>query len=171
MQLSDLSLSTRAETNLSLLPPRLALGSAMLFHGKAKLGAEAAAQTGQFFESVGLKPGKPLALATGWVEVLSGAMALLGVGTRVAALAVLATQAVALSKVHASKGFDFMQGGYEYNLALMAMAAGLLVRGPGELSVHEGLEKLLQRRASPLQRLLGRAGRPSPALRALKLVK
>jgi putative oxidoreductase len=160
--------STRALTNLSLLPPRLALGGAMLYHGASKLRGEGPAQTGQFFEAVGLKPGEKLARATGWAEVLAGTMAVLGVGTRLAALAVLVTQFFAVQKVHAAKGYDVMQGGYEYNLALMAMSLGLLLRGPGGLSVHEGLERLAEGRGP--RRLLRRA-RPHPLLRALKLVK
>jgi putative oxidoreductase len=155
-------------TDVAALPPRLALGGAMLYHGASKLRGEGPAQTGQFFEAVGIKPGEALARATGWAEVLAGALSLLGVGTRIAALTVLATQLVAVNKVHAPKGFDIMKGGYEYNAALIAIALALLLRGPGKLSVHEGLEHLAEGHGA--RRWLRRA-RPSPLLRALKLVK
>jgi putative oxidoreductase len=156
------------QKDLALIPPRLALGAAMLYHGAAKLKPEGTAQTVQFFEQLQLQPARPLVLATGAAEVFSGVCALAGVGTRLAALAVLVTQAVAVAKVHASKGFDIMAGGFEYNLALMGIAAGMLIAGPGRVSAHEGLERLIEARAPR-----GGAwwGRPSPALRWVKLVK
>jgi putative oxidoreductase len=158
----------RLSTDLSLLPPRMALGGAMIYHGAGKLRGPGLEQTGQFFESIGLKPGRPLARATGLAETISGVMSILGVGTRIAALAVLVTQAVAVRKVHLAKGFDIMKGGYEYNLALMAMALGLLIRGPGRVSVHEGIEKLVERQSRRHWRLPTRKG---SLMRAVKLVK
>ena len=64
----------------------------------------------------------------------------------VGAAAVLATQAVAIAKVHGPKGFSNLGGGYEYNVALVGIALGLLVAGPGALSVHELLERRVERR-------------------------
>ena len=162
------ALSQRLLSDLSVVPPRLALGSAMVYHGASKLRGEGPAQTAQFFEAVGIKPAAPLARATGWAEVLSGVMTVLGVGTRIAALTVLTTQLVAVLKVHGAKGFDVMKGGYEYNSALIAIALGMLLRGPGRLSVHEELEHRVQGRG--LRRLQSRR-HPSALLRTLKLVK
>src|SRR5207253_557110 len=68
--------------------------------------------------------------------------------TRPAALAVLVTQSVAVAKVHAKKGFSIMNGGFEFNLALMAIAAAMLVAGPGLFSVHEGIERLAEGRGA-----------------------
>src|SRR5438270_10568021 len=108
----------KSRKELALLPGRMAIGATMLVHGTAKLSAEGAEQHGQMFDQMGLKPGKPLAVATGLAEAFAGVSALLGLWTRPAALAVLITQGVAIAKVHASKGFNIMKGGYEYNLAL-----------------------------------------------------
>lgn len=130
----------------STLPLRATLGSTMLYHGAAKLKPEGVEQTAQFFESLGIKPGRPWALATAWTETLAGALSLLGIGTRVAALSILATQAVAIAKVHAPKGFDNLKGGYEFNLSLIAAALGLLLNGPGRLSVHQALRPRVARR-------------------------
>ena len=44
--------------------PWATLGSTMLYHGISKLKPEGLEQTSQFFESLGLKPARPLALAT-----------------------------------------------------------------------------------------------------------
>ncbi|BDG09939.1 DoxX family protein [Anaeromyxobacter paludicola] len=158
-----------AVRDAATLPARMALGASMLYHGTGKLRAEGRAQTGQFMESVGIAPGERWALATGIAETAAGAMALLGFATRPAALAVLATQAVAVWRVHARNGFDITKGGYEYNLALMAIALGLLVAGPGRFSAHEAVEELSYGRGRA--RRLFRRAQPSLLTRALKLLK
>jgi putative oxidoreductase len=157
-----------AAKDLALVPMRMALGATMLHHGAQKLRGEGPVQTGQMFEQLGLKPGWHLAVATGVAEVFAGATAILGIGTRLGALAVLATQAVAVAKVHAPKGFSNMQGGYEFNVHVMAAALALLLAGPGRLSLHEIVERRLEgpRRWLPSWRALDSRG-----VRAVKLLK
>lgn len=133
---------------LGLLPARAALGSTMLYHGVQKLRDREKA--GRSFQSLGLSPGRPWALATAVAETFAGASALLGFLTRPAALAVLVTQSVAIAKVHRRNGFDASKGGYEFNLALMAIAAGLLLAGPGGASVHQGLHRALADRPTAM---------------------
>jgi len=152
----------------SLVPVRLALGGSMVYHGLQKLRGAGPEQTGQMFEGVGIKPGKPWALATGIAETAAGFLAVVGLATRPAALAVLVTQAVAISKVHAPKGYDVMNGGMEYNLALMAIAAALLVAGPGRISAHEVVERAVDGDGT---RALWRRARPTPLSRAVRLLK
>ena len=142
--------------NHSALPLRATLGSTMLYHGISKLKPEGLEQTSRFFESLGLEPARPLALATAWTETLADVLSVLGIGTRVAALSILATQAVAIAKVHASKGFDNTKGGYEFNLALIGSALTLLLRGPGSVSVHSALESRVKRRELRRFKLLPR---------------
>jgi putative oxidoreductase len=168
MALSIESDFVRGRKDAALLPVRAALGGTMLYHGLGKLKEEAREHVGQSFEQMGIRPGKFWGVATGVAEVFAGASAILGFLTRPAALAVLVTQTVAIAKVHRPKGFDVTKGGFEYNLALIAIAAGLLVAGPGLFSVHEGLEALAEGRGA--KKLLRRA-RPSPLLVALKLLK
>jgi putative oxidoreductase len=140
----------------ALLPPRLSLGSTMIFHGLSKLKKEGIAQHASMFEQLGFKPGKPWVIALGLTEVISGVSAILGVATRLTALAVLATQAIAIRKVHAPKGFSNLEGGYEFNLALVSTALALLLRGPGTLSVHGLLENRVKRRGPRRFQLLPR---------------
>ena len=159
----------RGRKDAGFIPVRAALGGTMIYHGLSKLKEEEnRQQTGQMFEQVGIRPGRPLAIATGIAEVFAGVASVLGVLTRPAALAVLVTQGVAIAKVHAKKGFDFTEGGFEFNLMLMAIAAGLLLAGPGLFSVHEQLEHLAEGRGA--KRVFRRV-RPNPLLRAIKLVK
>jgi putative oxidoreductase len=116
-----------------LVGPRAVLGATMLYHGVEKLRApeQAAAQ----FESLGIKPAGFWARATAIAEAGAGVLMLAGWLVRPAALAVLVTQAAAIKKVHAAKGFATYRGGYEFNLGLMATAAALLLGGPGRYSL------------------------------------
>ena len=158
----------RLRKEAALIPPRAALGASMIYHGLGKLREGAPEQVGGFFESIGLRPGKQLALATGLAETFAGVGAVIGLWTRPAALAVLVTQAFALGKVHASKGFDNTKGGFEFNVALMCIAAALLIAGPGMFSAHEGVERLIEGRG--VKRWL-REAKPSVLLRLVKLLK
>ncbi len=151
----------------ALVPPRLALGSTMVFHGMSKLKKEGTAQHAPFFEQLGFKPGKPWVVALGITEVLSGVSAILGIATRLTALAVIATQAVAIRKVHLSKGFSNLEGGYEFNLGLIGTALALLLRGPGRVSVHSALERRAKRRELGYLKLLPRQRRISRLLELL----
>jgi putative oxidoreductase len=157
----------RSPKELGLLPARMALGSTMVFHGAKKLVGEGPEQHAQMFDSMGLRPPKLLAVSLGIAEVLAGAMSITGLFTRVAALAVLVTQGVAIAKVHGSKGFSNQEGGFEFNLALMAIAAGLLLAGPGKISGHELLERKIQKRP----RLFLTPRKRQSRLRAIRLLK
>jgi putative oxidoreductase len=148
------------------LPARLALGGAMLYHGISKLRRGAAEQMAPFFESLGFRPGKRWVQATGIAETFAGAAAILGLATRPAALAVIATQAVAVWKVHRPKGFDTAKGGMEYNLTRMSIASGLLLGGPRRLSAHHAIRSRLGRRRTGLAALVAR-DRPGAAERVM----
>jgi putative oxidoreductase len=126
--------------DVALLPARLSVGATMLKHGVAKVQAEGNAQAAGFFEQLGFRPGARWAWLAGAAEVAAGVSLILGLGTRLGAAAVLGTQAVAVSKVHWPKGFDNMAGGWEFNALIMATALGVLLGGPGALSVHELIE-------------------------------
>src|SRR4051812_41916285 len=61
--------AARLRKEAALIPPRAALGASMVYHGLGKLRGGAPEQVGGWFESIGLRPGKPLAVATGIAEV------------------------------------------------------------------------------------------------------
>jgi putative oxidoreductase len=125
------------------VPTRLALGSTMIAHGAQKFRGGALEQTGRFFEKAGIRPGRKMAALAGAMEIGAGILAIAGIATRPAALAVLVTQTVAVAKVERKKGFS---GGFEFNLALMAIAAGLLIAGPGRVSAHGAMHRRFERR-------------------------
>jgi putative oxidoreductase len=128
----------------ALLPPRATLAATMLYHGLEKL--RDPLRAAQAFEAMGVKPAGTLSRATAIAETAAGALALLGVLVRPAAIAVLITQGVAIAKVHKPNGFPNPKGGFEFNLALMAIAAALLVGGPGRYSLSSLLARSLSRR-------------------------
>jgi uncharacterized membrane protein YphA (DoxX/SURF4 family) len=71
-------------------------------------------------------------LAVAWGELLGGLALLLGTFTRVAALGMIIIQVGAIMLVTGPRGFSYLGGGgYEFNVALLAMCAVLLILGAG----------------------------------------
>jgi len=126
-----------------LLIIRLAVGLTLAAHGAQKLfgafGGHGIAGTGAFFESLGFRPGRRFAALAGLGELGGGLGVALGLLTPLAAAAVIATMIVAVWSVHGEKGFFLTNGGYEYNLVLVAAAAGIAFAGPGALSLDQSL--------------------------------
>jgi putative oxidoreductase len=118
---------------------RLVIGPLFVGHGTQKLfgwfGGHGREGTGAFFEQIGLKPGKRHATGAGAAEAVGGALLTLGALTPVAAGLITGTMVTAIRKVHAPKGPWNTDGGYEYNLTLIAAMAALAEVGPGRPSV------------------------------------
>ena len=118
---------------------RAVVGGLFIGHGMQKLlgkfGGHGLDGTAGFFESLGLRPGKVHATAAGVAETGGGALLVAGAATPLAASAITGTMTMAIKKVHAPKGPWNTEGGYEYPLVLMAIAACLAFTGPGEYSL------------------------------------
>jgi putative oxidoreductase len=121
---------------IGLLGLRLALGLIMMAHGKGKVFG-GIGEHYQFVSSLGL-PGW-LAYPSAIAEFFGGFLLIAGLITRWAALAVLINLLVAMFWVHWSKGFFARTGGYEFTLALAAMAFALMFTGAGALSLDRVL--------------------------------
>jgi putative oxidoreductase len=132
--------------SLGSIVTRGVVGALFVGHGTQKLfgwfGGHGPEGTAGFFESLGLRPGMRHAKAAGWSETLGGALLMTGVATPVAASMITGTMVTAIRKVHAAKGPWVTEGGYEYNLVLLAamlavteekhgkaIAAGQLIAG------------------------------------------
>lgn len=128
---------------------RLTVGGFFFGHGTQKLlgwfGGHGLEATSQGFEEMGLRPGKRNAIAAGVSEAGGGALLALGLATPLAAAAVTATMLTAIKTVHAKNGPWASNGGYEYNVVLIAAALILVEVGPGEQSLDA---KLLGRERS-----------------------
>jgi putative oxidoreductase len=122
---------------------RFVIGPLFVGHGTQKLfgwfGGHGLEGTGAFFEQLGLKPGKRHATAAGAAEATGGALLTLGALTPVAAGLITGTMITAIRKVHLEKGPWVTNGGYEYNLTLIAAMLTLTEVGPGRPSVDEAV--------------------------------
>src|SRR5688572_28731180 len=103
-----------------LLIIRVVLGAIMAAHGAEKLfgwfGGFGKSGTVAWLESMGFKPARLHATATGLAEFGGGILLALGFLTPLGAAAVAGVMFVAIATVHWSKGFFNSSGGYEFNL-------------------------------------------------------
>jgi putative oxidoreductase len=128
---------------LGITTLRAVVGGAFFAHGAQKLfgwfGGHGPDATGQAFERMGMRPGKRNALIAGASEAGGGALLALGLMTPLGAAAVTGVMSEAVRRVHWEKGFFSTEGGYEYNLVLVATAAAIADAGPGPLSLDRAL--------------------------------
>jgi uncharacterized membrane protein YphA (DoxX/SURF4 family) len=90
-------------------------------------------------------------LAVAWGELLCGIALLLGVLTRLAAAGIIVIMIGAIWAVTGAHGFSAAGGGYEYNLAIVAMCAALIIKGPGPVSLDGELASLRRTKAAAQQ--------------------
>lgn len=120
---------------------RVIVGTLFMGHGLQKLagwfGGNGLQATGETFESLGLRPGRPHAVAAAVSETAGGALLAAGLLTPLGASMVTGSMAVAIHKVHAKNGVWVTEGGFEYNLVLAAAAFAVVAEGPGAFSLDE----------------------------------
>jgi len=124
---------------------RLAVGGFFVGHGTQKLfgwfGGNGLEATAKGFEGLGLRPGRRNAIAAGMAEAGGGALLTVGLATPLAASVLTATMITAIETVHAKNGPWASNGGYEYNVVLIAAVLALAEVGPGSLSLDSALER------------------------------
>lgn len=122
-----------------LLVIRLVVGLTFAAHGTQKLfgwfGGHGVEGTGGFFESIGIKPGRTMALLAGISEVAGGLLFAAGFLTPLGALLIIGTMIVAIVKVHGANGYWATQNGTEYNVMLIVVALGVALVGAGSFSI------------------------------------
>ena len=126
---------------------RVMVGITFIAHGAQKLfgiwGGAGLAGTGAYFDSIGLSPGFPLAVAVGLTEFGGGLLLVAGALTPIAVGALILTMLGAIVKVHLANGYFLNWAitpgkghGVEYNLVLVAALLCLAFTGPGAFSVE-----------------------------------
>ena len=124
--------------SIGLLVARLVFGTVMAAHGTQKLfgwfGGYGIAGTGGFFESVGFRPGRLLAIAAGLGEVVSGLLIVGGLFGPVGPALMLSVMIVAGS-LHWSNGLFATNNGIELPLLYGAVAVALAWTGYGVYSL------------------------------------
>ena len=123
-----------------LLIIRLMLAWVFIYHGSQKLfgafGGMGMVGFEHFLASVGAPMPKVSAYLSALTEFCGGIVLLLGTGTRLVAIPMCINMGMAVWVMH-RYGFSGVhdQGGYEYPLELGVVIFGLLVAGPGRLTL------------------------------------
>ena len=116
---------------LALLVLRLVLGAIFIGHGYHKV-------NGHLHEHANFVASLHLPAWLGYVsagaEFFGGMLIVLGLFTRLAALAICVNMIVAIAKVHWQHGL-MGQGGYEFPLSLAAIAFSLIFLGAGPIAI------------------------------------
>ena len=114
---------------------RVVVGAVFLIHGCQKLFVFGFHGVAGFLAPLGVPaPGIAAAVVT-LVEFVGGALLVLGLFTRWAALLLAIDMVVAILLVHLKHGFFNQQQGFEYPLTLLAATIALAFAGPGAASV------------------------------------
>jgi putative oxidoreductase len=125
--------------DLVLLVVRVVVGLLFVGHGSQRLfgafGGAGLKGTADMFDAISLRPGPLHARAAGTAETVGGSLLALGLLTPVGAALVIAVMVAATVTVHLPKGIWNHNGGYEYNLVMIAVAFALAGVGPGEWSL------------------------------------
>src|SRR4051794_41863376 len=120
--------------NLALFILRLAVGGFFVGHGAQKLfgsfGGHGLDGTGQFFESLGMRPGRQHARVAGIAEFGGGLLLVFGLLTPFAAAAITAGVIVAVITGPAQKGAGAADGGFGDKGVLVAAGVALAGVGP-----------------------------------------
>lgn len=129
--------------DIGLLVLRLGLGIIFFLHGSQKVfgwfGGHPLDQSVAFMVSMHIAA--PLAYLSIFTELLGGAFLIFGILSRLAGVGLAINMVVAIALVHFKNGF-FMSGGpggpgYEYNIALIAMALAIAIAGPGTVALAD----------------------------------
>jgi putative oxidoreductase len=129
--------------NVARLAARVTIGGLFVGHGAQKLkgwfGGPGLEGTEGMMESLEMHPPRRNALAAGVTEVAGGSLLALGFATPLACASLIGTMITAIRKVHLPQGPWATEGGYEYNLVLIAALLALAEEGPGDVSLDAAL--------------------------------
>jgi putative oxidoreductase len=125
--------------NIGQLALRGVVGPLFVGHGTQKLfgwfGGHGLEATGNFFESMGMRPGRQQASAAAAAETGGGVLLIAGLGTPLAASTLISVMLTAINRIHFKNGLWSTDGGYEYNLVLIGALLALAEEGPGSLAL------------------------------------
>jgi putative oxidoreductase len=126
-----------------LLLMRLVFGLTLAAHGAQKvfgwLGGGGPSGTAAMFEKLEFRMPMAMAVMAGLAELGGGTLLAAGLLTPLGAFAIALVMLNAIALVHWPKGFWSTAGGYEFNLAILAVAVGIAATGAGRFSLDNVL--------------------------------
>ena len=114
---------------------RIVTGLVFLVHGWQKFFTMGMAGVTAFFTQLGIPAPGIAAPFVSALELVGGALLILGFFARPIALLLAIDMLVAILTVHLSKGFSAANGGYEFVLLLLAACLAIVLAGAGSPSV------------------------------------
>jgi putative oxidoreductase len=136
--------------DVAIIAVRIVLAWIFIYYGAGKLfgafNGPGIHRTAVFFaDTAHLRPGGLFAVLGGVIE-FGGAIAIaLGLGSRLAAIALFGDQVMAMITVTWANGIGSLTGktGYEFNLALAVLALAVVALGAGRLSIDNVIGRRL----------------------------
>ncbi len=142
---------TTAAEEVAIVTGRIVLFWVFVYYGSGKLfgwfNGPGIHRTAIFFSTTAhLHPGGFFAVLGGLIEFGAALALVLGIGTRLGALALIGDQAMAIITVTGKHGINSLTAtpGYEFNLVLIALALVVLALGSGRFSVDALLARRLR---------------------------
>ncbi|PPF44792.1 hypothetical protein C5B85_08575 [Pseudoclavibacter sp. AY1F1] len=145
--------------NAALLILRIALGATMLLHGIQKLTTTGIGGVQEMLAGLGVPLSDVAGAALPFVEIVAGALLLVGLFTRVAAALLVVVSLGAMFTVHFAAGFFAQDGGYEFVLVLALLGIALTLTGGGRWAA----DALIRRPRSASVQHPERRAAPQPA--------
>ena len=149
---------------LAFAPPLLArvvIGTIFLHSGWGKL--HNLDKVAAFFASLGIPHPELQAPFVACVELGCGALVLVGLATRFAAIPLIGTMAVALGTALAPKIKDLQSLFALAESLYVVLLVGLVVGGAGALSLDRAIARAIDQRAGSVAKMRSSAGRPTTA--------
>lgn len=138
MRRSSLLIASPIQQQFGIAILRIITGIVFVAHGAQKVFVYGFAGVGGAFAQMGVPMPAVMGPVIGLIELLGGVALIVGLFTRIAALALACDMLGAILLVHAAGGF-FLPAGLEFVLMLFGAALTILFAGPGALSVDGAL--------------------------------
>jgi putative oxidoreductase len=119
---------------------RVMVGIVFLAHGGQKMFIFGVSGVQGAFGQMGIPLPTVMGPFVALLELIGGAMLIVGVGTRWVSILFAIEMAVAVLKVHLANGF-FLPRGYEFALTMFAASCAIALEGPGPASLGGILTK------------------------------
>lgn len=141
---------TAVGLDFAMVPIRIVLTWIFIYYGAGKLfgafnGPGIHNTTLFFADTAHLKPGGLFAVVAGVIEFGGGIAIALGLGSRLAGLALFGDQVIAMITVTWANGIGSLTGksGYEFNITLAVLALAVVALGSGRLSLDNVIARRL----------------------------